>query len=158
MRWNVLSKNKDIISGLLENRGIKDKKEFLDPHYPEFKLNLKPTLARIRLAIKKKEIINNHVLGLEKQGNIVHWPFRDTNQNDPIGLNICSENREAIYSADEIHIWFDPASQGSLFDIGMTLAFLRMMPKKVIIINLGQTQPTPHKSFQNVLLELTKLF
>jgi single-stranded-DNA-specific exonuclease len=57
MRWNILSEGGDVINVLLKNRGIKDKKEFLNPSYPEFKLNLKTTLARIRLAIKNQEKI-----------------------------------------------------------------------------------------------------
>lgn len=100
--------------------------------------------------------IGIYVSKLEQGGAIVHWPSRDTNQDDPVGLNICEQNREAIYNADEIHIWFDPSSQGSLFDLGMTFAFLRDSHKKVVLINQDQILPTPHKSFQNVLLELTK--
>ncbi len=46
-----------MVDVLLKNRGIKDKKEFLDPAYPEFKLNLKKAIARIRLSIKKGEKI-----------------------------------------------------------------------------------------------------
>ncbi len=103
------------------------------------------------------EAIRNYIHGLEERGYKVHWPFRDTNQNDPVGLNICSENREAIYLADEVHIWFDVKSQGSLFDIGITFAFIRDLDKKVVIINKDQVLPTPHKSFQNVLLALEKM-
>jgi len=101
-----------------------------------------------------KNRISFYVTELEKQGKKVHWPPRDTHQDDPHGINICGENREAIYWADEVHIWFDIASQGSLFDVGMTFAFLRSMNKKIVIINRDQVLLTPHKSFQNVLLKL----
>ena len=103
-----------------------------------------------------KKSINDYVLGLELDGVSVHWPSRDTNQDDPIGINICQQNREAIFFADEIHIWFDESSQGSLFDIGMTFAFLRNSNKKIVLINKDEISPTSHKSFQNVLLGLAR--
>jgi hypothetical protein len=103
-----------------------------------------------------RKTLHDYVLALERGGALVHWPFRDTNQNDPIGLNICKENRGAIRHADEIHIWFDATSQGSLFDIGMTFAFLANSEKKIVLINREEVIPTAGKSFPNVLLELTK--
>jgi hypothetical protein len=104
-----------------------------------------------------KKAIRDYVLKLEQGGALVHWPSRDTDQDDPIGINICQENREAIYMSNEIHIWFDSSSEGSLFDTGMTFAFLRNLDKKIVLINRDEVSPTPHKSFQNVLLELTRV-
>lgn len=100
--------------------------------------------------------IREYVQKLEEQGHNVHWPLRDTNQNDAIGLNICEQNREAIFFAGEVHIWFDPISKGSLFDIGMTFAYLRSMRKKIVIINREEVKPTSYKSFENVLLALAE--
>lgn len=58
MKWNILSKNNEnIIDTLLKNRGIKDKKEFLNPKPPEFKLTLGKSLTRIKKAIKNQEKI-----------------------------------------------------------------------------------------------------
>ncbi len=58
MKWNVLGKpSDDVIAVLLKNRGIKDKKEFLDPNFPEFKLKTTKALTRIKRAIKNKEKI-----------------------------------------------------------------------------------------------------
>lgn len=98
--------------------------------------------------------IREYVEKLEKAGHNVHWPPRDTNQNDSIGLNICEQNREAIFFADEVHIWFDLKSQGSLFDMGMAFAYLRSMRKKIVIINRKELKFTLHKSFENVFLAL----
>jgi hypothetical protein len=104
-----------------------------------------------------KSCINKYVCDLERDGRtICHWPSRDTDQNDPIGFNICAENRRAIHESDEVHIWYDSNSQGSLFDVGMLFAFLLTMEKRVVIINPEDVKPTPHKSFQNVLLALSK--
>lgn len=96
-----------------------------------------------------------YVKKLEGQGHHVHLPSRDTDQSDPHGINICLQNCDAIIAADEVHIWFDPASIGSHFDRGMLFAMLRLgMPKKVVLINT--VYRTDHKSFENVLLALAE--
>jgi hypothetical protein len=100
--------------------------------------------------------IKKYVRTLERAGHTVHWPPRDNDQSDPVGIRICSQMRKALKEAHEVHIWYDPESQGTLFDAGMLFAFLLDQQKKVVIINRAQIQPTPHKSFQNVLLELAK--
>ena len=170
--------------------------------------------------------LNQYRYQLERQGYKVHFPPEDTNQNDSIGLSICSKNRNAILNSDEIHIMYNPNSEGSKFDLGMTfmagkplivanplitinddfglfiakyssnmtfsqynslfdhftkrkqeisesdiieyiwfenspeflfdfgMAF--MAEKQIKLINKKNVQQTPNKSFQNVLLELTK--
>ena len=99
--------------------------------------------------------ISHYVEELEKQGHQVHLPPRDTDQTDPHGLAICITNCDAIIEADEVHIWFDPASTGSHFDRGMLFAMLRLgMPKKVVLIN--PVSRTNSKSFENVFLSLAK--
>ena len=70
-----------------------------------------------------KETIEKYVLSLEDKGCVVHWPPRDPNQDDPIGLDICKQNREAIWLADEVHIWLDRKSKGSLLDLGMRFSY-----------------------------------
>lgn len=84
---------------------------------------------------------------LEKQGFTVHWPHRDTNQDDNTGLRICRDNRAAIRDADFVHVLWDGKSQGSLFDLGMAFA----LGKIVIPVTLPAT--SPHKSFQNMVME-----
>jgi nucleoside 2-deoxyribosyltransferase len=83
---------------------------------------------------------------LESEGYDVHWPHRDTNQNDTTGLRICSDNRKAIETADVIHIVWDGQSQGSLFDLGMAFA----LRKQIIPISLPTM--TDGKSFQNMVV------
>lgn len=90
--------------------------------------------------------IERHILKLQKNGVKVHYPPRDTNQADPIGFKICKQNAEAIIDADEVHIFWNGKSKGSMFDLGM--AFI--INKKIVLIN--KLQETPHKSFENVLL------
>jgi len=85
------------------------------------------------------------VQGLEQEGYSVHWPHRDTDQDDPCGLRICNDNRAAIESADVIHVVWDGKSQGSLFDLGMAFA----LRKQIVPVLLPDE--TPHKSFQNMV-------
>jgi hypothetical protein len=93
--------------------------------------------------------IDAYVKSLEDRGVDVYWPARDTDQNDQIGFRICNDNYEAISSADEIHIWWNKDSKGSLFDLGMAWA----LEKELVVANQEEVTPTVGKSFQNVLLE-----
>ena len=83
------------------------------------------------------------------EGNVVHWPARDTMQNQD-SLKICEDNRFAMEHSDEVHIWYEPTSQGSLFDIGMAFIF----GKPLFIVNHDAVQPTDSKSVNNLLLSL----
>ena len=94
--------------------------------------------------------IRDYVKRQEKLGHQVYFPIRDTNQNDKIGLRICRDNRKAIEDADEIHIWWNEESQGSLFDFGIAFG----LKKKIVLINSYKIQPTSEKSFDNVLFAL----
>jgi len=99
---------------------------------------------------KEHRDIEHYVAQLEASGATVHWPERDTNQNDACGLAICEQNRKAIVDAEEIHIWWKPSSKGSLFDCGIAFG----LGKRIRLANPHQVQQTPEKSFENVLREL----
>ncbi|OGZ08072.1 MAG: hypothetical protein A2942_01760 [Candidatus Lloydbacteria bacterium RIFCSPLOWO2_01_FULL_50_20] len=80
--------------------------------------------------------IETYVRELEASGHTVHWPKRDTRQDgDPVGIRICTDNREEMFAADEVHIWFDHESRGSCFDIGMAYVFEHLRPGRVVIAN-----------------------
>lgn len=100
---------------------------------------------------KEKKKIMEHIKRLEDQGHQVHYPSRNTNQDDPIGYNICLQNTQAIIDADEVHIYWNSKSKGSLFDLGM--AFI--IDKTIRLIN--EVKTTEHKSFENVLLKLNSI-
>ena len=102
--------------------------------------------------------LREYVQGLESQGYQVHWPPRDTVQDDPVGVGICRENGQALLAADEIHIWYDPASQGSVFDFGMFFMVSEVVAprKRLVLINREDVPRTEGKSFQNVLLALAE--
>ena len=99
---------------------------------------------------EEMQFIENYVAQLEDGGNIVHWPARDTDQDDEIGLRICQDNRSAISDADEIHVYWNKDSAGSLFDFGMAFALHKL------IILFSELKSTSHKSFDNVLLALSR--
>jgi nucleoside 2-deoxyribosyltransferase len=88
---------------------------------------------------------------LESNGWRVHWPPRDTNQNDPTGFRICQDNRRAIADADAVHFIWNGESQGCLFDLGIAFA----LNKKIIPISMPAY--TDSKSFQNMVREWSGL-
>jgi nucleoside 2-deoxyribosyltransferase len=92
--------------------------------------------------------IAQYVARLECAGVAVHWPARDTDQQDAHGLAICVTNAAAIERADEVHVWWSDASEGSRFDLGM--AFALRKPVRLA----RPVAATPGKSFANVLRAL----
>jgi hypothetical protein len=101
------------------------------------------------------KMIREYIKELEGKNYEVHYPPRDTNQNDPIGINICTQNMQAVMNADEVHIYWTDYSKGSLFDLGMT--FMARKPLK--IINRDEVEETDgKKSFNNVLRELDRRY
>ena len=84
---------------------------------------------------------------LEELGLEVYWPPRDTNQDDPIGYEICRLNLLAMKSCDFAHILWDGKSEGCLFDLGMAFA----LGKQLVVIEM--LEPTGGKSFQNMARE-----
>jgi hypothetical protein len=98
--------------------------------------------------------IGLYVTKLEAQGKKVYWPARNTDQIDPMGMRIMKDNRNAMLKANEIHIWWDPTSDGSKADIGALIMLLFFKTKKVVLIN--KVESTPNKSFENLVLELSK--
>lgn len=100
---------------------------------------------------EEKIASEKYVFALETAGHTVHWPPRNTNQVDPVGLRICKDNRQAIIKADEVHVWWNGKSKGSFFDFGMAFA----LGKKIVLANPDDNQRTPLKSFTNVLHEIS---
>lgn len=75
----------------------------------------------------------------------IHWPPRDTNQNDLTGLGICKDNLRMIKDADIIFFAWDGKSQGCLFDLGMAFA----LDKRIKVIEMPPL--VLGKSFQNMV-------
>src|SRR3989339_836673 len=109
-----------------------------------------------KLNEEEKVRILNYVQTLESLEFLRHevrCPFRDTPQEDEIGLRIVEDHEQDIIWADEIHIWWNPTSEGSLWDLAQARMVRRFMPaKKICLINLDQMNITEHKSYNNVLI------
>lgn len=106
-----------------------------------------------KLTEAEKAIILDYVNQLEKDGHEVRCPFRDTDQIDEIGLRIVDDHENDIIWADEVRIWWNPTSEGSLWDFAQYRMAKRFMPeKRIFIINLKNIDITEHKSYTNVLL------
>ncbi len=84
---------------------------------------------------------------LEEDGYEVHWPPRDTDQEDHSGYRICKDNRQAIAEADVIHFVWDGKSQGCLFDLGIAFALYKS------VIPIQMPSQTIGKSFQNMVAD-----
>jgi len=101
------------------------------------------------------ERIAGYVATLEAKGHRVHWPKRNTKQDgDPIGIRICRDNREAMCSSDEVHVWYDPSSRGSCFDIGMAFVFRTKYGKPVRIANVEEFLDAPSAPQLSLLVHL----
>ena len=94
-----------------------------------------------------KEDIEHFITTLEAVGHDVYDPARDTNQRDPVGLDICKQNRQAITDCDVVNIIWDGKSTGSLFDLGMAFA----MNKKIYTVIGMFPNSTMGKSFANMV-------
>jgi len=94
--------------------------------------------------------IRSYIEEQRSLGHEVYYPFEDTEQNDPLlGFGIITQNTRAIRNADEVHIWWDKTSKGSLFDLGAAFA----LHKPLVIANIEDVEPTTFKSFENVICE-----
>jgi nucleoside 2-deoxyribosyltransferase len=97
----------------------------------------------------QKQTMQTYLDEAAKEGHKVYYPATDTNQDDPVGYRICTDNKNAIIQADEVVIFWDKTSQGSLFDLGMAFA----LNKPLTIINLDSVEKTEGKSFSNMICE-----
>ena len=93
--------------------------------------------------VKKLE---QYAESLENQGHNVHLPHRDTDQ-DETGINICRQNYQAIKNADEVHIFYNPESTGTHFDMGVTFA----LNKPIVVVE--NVEYGPGKSYPRMLDE-----
>jgi nucleoside 2-deoxyribosyltransferase len=93
-----------------------------------------------------KSKLEYYVQMLEKNKNEVHLPHRDTNQ-DASGIEICRQNKEAIMSADEVHIFYSSKSQGTHFDMGVAFA----LNKTIMVVE--NEKYGPGKSYARMLSE-----
>ena len=72
-------------------------------------------------------------------GYIIHAPHLHTVQTDLFGgYAICKQNAEAVATSEEIDIYYDQSSTGSVFDLGVAYALhkpLQLLNKEEIVFN-----------------------
>lgn len=104
---------------------------------------------------EEKLFLNHYVNEQERKGIKVYYPPRDTDQTDPVGTEILSQNNHGIKNADEVHIYWNGKSIGSSFDFGEAYA----LRKPIILINPEaiKSRIIPGvKSFESVLMALRR--
>lgn len=105
-------------------------------------------ICPVRIATEKQKMdLHRYVWDKEHEGYDVYYPAVDTDQKDEIGYRICSDNAKAILEADEVHIYWDKNSKGSLFDLGVAFAY----GKPLVLINPENIDPAEGKSFENMI-------
>lgn len=84
---------------------------------------------------------------MEDDGWEIHWPPRDTNQEDSKtgGFRICVDNENALEDADRVFFVWNGESQGCLFDLGAAFAL-----NKPITVLDAPPNVEGGKSFQNM--------
>jgi len=106
-------------------------------------------ICPVRNATEEQKLhMMQYIKALEDDGDFVHYPARDTKQEDETGgWNICTQNKNAIMWADEVHIFWDDKSTGSLFDLGVAFG----ARKKLIVANPESINLSNTKSFHNFI-------
>ena len=92
---------------------------------------------------------------LKGEGKKVYYPADDTVQTgDDTGLRICQDNCRAIRKSREVHIFYDPKSEESCFNLGIAFAF----DQTLRIVNPEDFGLTEGKSFADMITAWSKLW
>lgn len=110
---------------------------------------------------RTEESIEAYVREFEATGRYeFHFPPRDVDQsNDDGGVRICREHMEAMAECDEVHVWWDDASKGSHYDLGMAAMLRHLLGqegKSVRVVVANNAGAVTEKSFQNVLVAMAQ--
>ena len=104
-------------------------------------------ICPVRLATNSvNQMLDIYTTELEDDGITVHLPKRDTKQTSS-SYDISIQNTKAIRAADEVHIFYDPKSTGTHFDLGTSFALC----KKMKLIKLINCKFTEKESYQNMI-------
>ena len=121
-------------------------------------------ICKVRGAPQEEiDYLNRYVAELESKGYRVYYPPRDTNQEDPTGGHqILLDNLAGMRNCREIHIKWNPTSQGSYFDLGLAFPEHTTKGKPIRLVNRDEIEKLVEeqrkknipKSFEQVLLLL----
>ena len=108
-----------------------------------------------KVTSKEKGLLDAYITAMESKGYKVHFPHRDTNQDDPTGgYDICKTNFKAIMEADEIHVWYNESSGGTKFDLGGVFMLIAMLGYKKRVVFVNEVEDNSKKSFYKVFKHL----
>lgn len=95
-------------------------------------------ICPVRNATKEQKVwIEKFVEEKYNTGYTIHAPHLNTRQKDLFGgYAICRQNAEALASSEEVDIYYDQSSTGSVFDLGVAYA----LGKPLIILNKEQIE------------------
>ncbi|MFA5051269.1 MAG: hypothetical protein WC499_04100 [Patescibacteria group bacterium] len=107
---------------------------------------------------KLKQLEQEYIDNLKKDGHEVECLFLDIDTCDEIGLKSVEENERLIIWSQEIHILFkyckDTNCKEFLFILGQIRMANRFREKELIIININDVFPTEQKSMENIILAM----
>ena len=84
---------------------------------------------------EQRNWIEKFVVQKYNEGYLIHAPHLHTRQLDLFGgYAICKQNAEAVATSQEIDIYYDQSSAGSVFDLGVAYA----LHKPLIILNKNE--------------------
>ena len=88
---------------------------------------------------EQRKWIEEFVKEKEREGCVVHAPHLHTRQMDLFGgYAICMQNAEAVASSQEVDIYYDQTSTGSVFDLGVAYSLhkpLRLLNEAEVVFD-----------------------
>ncbi len=89
-----------------------------------------------KLEDEEKELLDAYVSRIRKRGEKIKCPYEDTDQDDEVGLRIVNEHENDILENEFVHVWWNPKSRGSLWDIAQSkLAAYFDKTKQIFFLN-----------------------
>ena len=111
---------------------------------------------------QEKTELQNLIQCYEDQNFHVHYPQRDTNQNPVVdgintgGYNICAENAKAIAEAQKVVAFYNKASVGSVFDLGVTYTLMKQNPMREFVV-ANDFEYNPNDVIDNKIIEMIRM-
>lgn len=155
----------------LEDLKIDGPKSFDKMLYIWWKNHLKPVLTQMnynnraflicpvrKADEEQKQQIMNFVNDTEKSGTKVHYPERDTDQDDTYGYRICLDNANAISNAKHVYLYYDRDSTGTFFDLGVAYYLQMEYPDRTFtIINEKELELDPKDMGDKIILSMLNM-
>jgi len=118
----------DIFKTKYNEEHISEVEDFLDTSI-EKRIFL---ISSVRKAAKEEiDKVTKYIESLRVNGSQVYYPYRHTFQESQSVLTIMNTNKYIIKHSGKVHIFYNPESEGSVVDLGMTF----VNQKKLVLAN-----------------------